>query len=55
MHMITPVESYLMTFAPLLIAILVWFRMRSTGGRLAIPAALGTVLLGHIILRSLFS
>ena len=53
--MITPVESYLMTFAPLLIAILVWFRMRTVGGRLAVPAALGTVLLSHIILRLLFS
>lgn len=53
--MITPVESYLMTFVPLLLAILVWFRMRTTGGRLAVPAALGTMLISHVILRLLFS
>jgi hypothetical protein len=53
--MITPVESYLMTFVPLLLAILVWFRMRATGGRLAVPAALGTMLISHVILRLLFS
>ena len=52
--MITPVESYLMTFVPLLIAILVWFRMRTTGGRLAVPAALGTMLISHVIFRLLF-
>lgn len=53
--MITPVESYIMTFVPLLAAILVWFRLRTTGGRLAVPAALATVLLGHMIFRILFS
>ena len=53
--MITPVESYLMTFVPLLLAILVWFRMRTTGGRLAVPAALGTMLTSHVIFRLLFS
>ena len=53
--MITPVESYIMTFVPLLAALLVWFRTRTTGGRLAVPAALATVLLGHVIFRILFS
>ena len=52
--MITPIESYAITFIPLLIGATGWLSMRRKS-RWAVPFALLLILVGHLSLKTILT